>query len=69
MITISSTVTAGSPPRHRTTRSENRAPTAVAMSNVNSDTDSDRVGKPSSSANRWIIEISMSMNPSPSDAK
>ena len=53
----------------RRTTPDSRAPTAVAMSSVNSDTDSDRVGKPSSSAKRWIIEISMSMKPSPSDGE
>ncbi len=36
---------------------------------MNSDTDNDSVGYPSSNEKRWIIEISITMNPSPRAAK
>ena len=51
------------------THADHRAPSAVASNSVNSDTDSDSVGYPSSNEKRWIIEISTTMKPSPSAAK
>ena len=66
---IAATVITSRPRTSTCTHADHRAPSAVAIRSVNSETESESVGYPSNSEKRWIIEISTTMNPNPSAAK